>query len=78
MPEIQMVVANNNLKKKRWHYLCSYKNNISNIKMNINLFYKFTKNKPKKFYWHSVNKVSYEFIPSFTKKIITKVEKLYL
>ena len=29
-------------------------------------------------YWHSVNKVSYEFIPSFTKKIITKVEKLYL
>jgi len=78
MPEIQMVVANDNLKKKGWHYLCNYKNNISNIKMNINLFYKFTKNIPKKFYWHSVNKPGHEFIPSFTKKIITKIEKLYL
>ena len=78
MPEIQVVVASNNLKKKGWHYLCNYKNNISNIKMNINLFYKFTKSIPKKFHWYSVNKSGHEFIPSFTKKIITKIEKLYL
>ena len=78
IPEIQMVVENSNLKKKEWHYLCNYKNNISNIKMNINLFYKFTKNIPKKFHWYSVNKLGHEFIPSFTKKIITKIEKLYL
>ena len=78
MPEVQMVISNNNLKIKGWKYLCNYKNNISNIKMNINLFYKFTKNIPKKFHWYSVNKSGNEFIPSFTKKIITKIEKLYL
>jgi len=77
MPEIQMVVANNNLKKKGWHYLCSYKNNISNIKMNIDLFYKFTINIPKKFNWYSVDKSSQEFIPSFTKKIFKKIAKVY-
>jgi len=73
MPEIQMAVANNNLKKRGWHYLCSYKNNISNIKMNIDLFYKFTKNIPKKFNWYSVDRSSQEFIPSFTKKIFKKI-----
>jgi len=78
MPEVQAAVANNNLIKGKWCYLCNYKNNISNIKMNINLFYKFTKKKPKKFYWHSIKKSGNEFIPSFTKKIITKIEKLYL
>ena len=78
MPEIQMEVTNNNLKRKGWKYLCNYKNNISNIKMNINLFYKFTKNKPKKFNWYSLDQSSQEFIPSFTKKIIAKIEKLYL
>ena len=77
MPEVQMIVSNHNLKKKGWNFLCNYKNNISNIKMNINLYYKFTKNKPKKFHWYSVNKSSHEFIPSFTKKIITKIETLY-
>ena len=78
MPEIQMIVSNHNLKKKGWNYLCNYKNNISNIKMNIKLFYKFTKKIPKKFNWYSTSKTSKEFIPSFTKKIITKIEKLYL
>ena len=78
MPEIQIEVVNNNLKRKGWNYLCNYKNNISNIKMDINLFYKFTKNKPKKFNWYSLDQSSQEFIPSFTKKIIAKIEKLYL
>ena len=78
MPEIQMIATNNNLKKGGWHYLCNYKNNISNIKMNINLFYKFVKNKPKKFTWHSINKYNDVFMPSFTKKIIKKVKKVYI
>ena len=33
--------------------------------------------KPKKFNWHPVNKSSHGFVPSFTKRIITKIEKLY-
>jgi len=78
MPEAQMVISNNNLKIKGWNYLCNYKNNISNIKMNINLFYKFTKNKPKKFTWYSIDGSNVAFIPSFTKKIFKKVKKLYI
>ena len=78
MPEAQMVISNKNLKIKGWNYLCNYKNNISNIKMNINLFYKFTKNKPKKFTWHSIDRSNVTFIPSFTKKIFKKVKELYV
>ena len=78
MPEAQMVISNNNLNIKGWNYLCNYKNNISNIKMNINLFYRFTKNKPKKFTWHSIDGSNVTFIPSFTKKIFKKVKKLYV
>ena len=78
MPEVQKVISNHNLKIKGWKYLCNYKNIISNIKMNINLFYKFTKNKPKKFTWYSINGSNVEFIPSFTKKIFKKVKKLYV
>ena len=78
IPKVQTITSNNNLKVKGWNYLCNYKNNISNIKMNINLFYKFTKKKPVKFTWHSVNQPTKKFIPSFTKKIIKKIEKLYI
>ena len=78
MPEVCMVISKNNLKIKGWSYLCNYKNNISNIKMNINLFYKFIKNKPKKFTWHYVNEYNDVFIPSFTKKIIKKIKKVYI
>ena len=66
-----------NYKIKGWIYLCNYKNNISNIKMDINLFYKFTDQKPKEFKWHSMNRPTNEFIPSFTKKIFKKVSILY-
>ncbi len=78
MPEVQMVISNNNLKIKGWKYLCNYKNNISNIKMNINLFYKFTNNIPKKFTWHPFGQSRNEFIPSFTKRIFKKISKLYI
>ena len=78
MPETKIVTAGEKIKKKGWIYLCNYRNNISNIKMNINLFYKFTKNKPKKFTWHKINQSESEFIPSFTKKIFKKISKLYI
>jgi len=43
IPETK-VVKSNNKQNNGWTYLCNYKNNISNIKMDINLFYKFIKN----------------------------------
>ena len=45
--------------------------------MNINLFYKFTKQKPLKFQWYYIDRVEKEFIPSFTKKIFKKILKVY-
>ena len=76
IPKIQLVNSSNNRKKVTWIYLCTYKNSISNIKMNINLFYKFTKNKPKNYKWYSTKNVVNEFIPTFTKKIINKINKV--
>ena len=76
IPETKIVTSNNK-KNNGWIYLCNYKNNISNIKMNVNLFYKFIKNKPKNFTWHPINRRSNEFIPSFTKKIFKKIAKVY-
>ena len=76
IPETKLATSNNK-KNNGWTYLCNYKNNISNIKMDINLFYKFIKNKPKKYMWYSIDRRSNEFIPSFTKKIFKKVAKVY-
>ena len=45
--------------------------------MDINLFYKFIKNKPEKYTWYSIDTRSNEFMPSFTKKIIKKIAKVY-
>lgn len=77
IPEIKVIFSKNILKKNKWNYLCKYSHNISNIKMIISLFYKFTEKKPKNFFWYSINDSNIEFIPSFTKKIFRKVEKLY-
>ena len=78
MPEVQIAMTKKNTKKKGWNYLCNYKNTISNIKMDINLFYKFTKHKPEKFIWHPIERSKNVFIPSFTKKIFKKIDKLYI
>ena len=78
MPETRIASSSTKIKKNGWIYLCNFKNSISNIKMNINLFYKFTKTKPAKFTWHSIYQSENEFIPSFTKKIFRKVSKLYI
>ena len=76
IPEIK--AEKSNIKKNNgWIYLCNYKNNISNIKMNINLFYKFARNKPKKYKWYSIDRPNNEFIPSFTKKIFKKIAEVY-
>ena len=63
-------------KNKNWKFLCNYKNSISNKKLSINLYYRFSSKKPPKYNWYYLNKNS-EFIPTFTKKIFTQVSHLY-
>jgi len=63
-------------KTKSWKFLNSYKNSISNLKLNINLYYKFSNKKPSNYNWYFL-KNNKEFIPSFTKKIFQKVSTLY-
>ena len=63
-------------KNKNWKFLCNYKNFISNKKLNINLYYKFSSKIPSEYYWYSLNKNN-EFIPSFTKKIFKQISHLY-
>ena len=61
---------------KNWKFLKNYKNSISNLSLNINLYYKFSKKIPKSFNWYSLNN-NKEFIPSFTKKIFNQVSTLF-
>jgi len=61
---------------KNWKFLCNYKNSISNKKLNINLYYKFSTKIPSEYNWYSLNK-NKEFIPSFTKKILKQISHLY-
>ena len=63
-------------KNKNWKFLCNYKNSISNKKLNINLYYKFSSKIPTGYNWYSLNKNN-EFIPSFTKKIFKQISHLY-
>jgi len=63
-------------KIKSWKFLNNYKNSISNLKLNINLYYKFSNKKPSNYNWYFL-KNNKEFIPSFTKKIFQKVSTLY-
>tara|TARA_B100001029_G_C15040981_1_gene443603 strand:+ start:42 stop:1046 length:1005 start_codon:yes stop_codon:yes gene_type:complete len=61
---------------KSWNFLCNYKNSISNKKLNIDLYYKFSKKIPKDLSWYSLYNKK-DFIPTFTKKIFKQVENLY-
>ena len=63
-------------KDNNWKFLCNYKNSISNKKLNINLYYKFSSRIPSKYDWYSLKKNN-AFIPSFTKKIFKQVSILY-
>ena len=71
-------IENTSSKKilKNWKLLSKYKNSISNKKLNINLYYKFSKNIPTDYSWYSIKK-NKDFIPSFTKKIIKQVSVLF-
>ena len=62
-------------KNKNWKFLKNYKNSISNLKLNINLYYKFSSKKPSNYDWYFL-KNNKEFIPSFTKKIFDHVSIL--
>jgi len=72
LPKIKEVSKKN----KNWKFLCNYKNSISNKKLDINLYYKFTSQIPSKYNWYSLSKNN-EFIPTFTKKIIKRISQLY-
>jgi A/G-specific adenine glycosylase len=63
-------------KCKSWKFLKNYKNSISNLKLNINLYYKFSNKKPSNYSWYFL-KDNKEFVPSFTKKIFQQVSILY-
>ena len=74
LPEIRE--AKDNARTRDWKFLKKYKNSISNKKLNINLYYKFSSKIPSSFIWHSMNK-NKEFIPTFTKKIFRQVSTLF-
>ena len=61
---------------KDWNFIKNYKNSISNQKLNINLYYKFSNSIPVTYNWHPL-KNNKDFIPSFTKKIFKQVSKLF-
>jgi A/G-specific adenine glycosylase len=61
---------------KDWKFLKNYKNSISNLTLNINLYYKFSNKIPKSYNWYLLNN-NKELIPSFTKKIFNQVSTLF-
>jgi len=66
----------NNSVNRDWKFLKNYKNSISNLSLNINLYYKFSNKIPKSYNWYSLNN-NKEFIPSFTKRIFNQVSTLF-
>ena len=66
----------NNSIKEDWKFLKNYKNSISNLNLNINLYYKFSNKIPKSYNWFYINN-NKELIPSFTKKIFNQVLTLF-
>ena len=74
LPEIKE--TNNYTKDRNWKFLKNYKNSISNLKLNINLYYKFSNKLPPNYSWYSL-KENKEFVPSFTKKILRQVSTIF-
>ena len=66
----------NSPENENWRFLKNYKNSISNLSLNINLYYKFSNKIPKSYNWYSLNN-NKELIPSFTKKIFNQVSTLF-
>ena len=61
---------------KNWKFLKKYKNSISNLELNINLYYKFSDKIPSSYNWYSLEN-NKEFVPSFTKKVFRQVSILF-
>ena len=79
LKEYNLPIVKEKLKKnkfKNWNFLCNYKNSISNKKLNINLYYKFSNKIPRMYNWYSLQD-NKEFLPSFTKKIFRQVSSLF-
>ena len=74
LPKIETIKRKKSL--KNWKLLLKYKNSISNKKLNINLYYQFSKKIPNNYSWYSI-KSNNEFMPSFTKKIFKQVSVLF-
>ena len=72
----EMKKAKNIKNNKNWIFLNNYKNSISNKKLNINLYYKFSNTIPPNFFWYSLNSEK-DFVPTFTKKILKKISRLF-
>ena len=66
-------ISHNN---RNWKFLKNYKNSISNLKLNINLYYKFSDKIPASHNWYSLEE-NREFVPSFTKKIFRQLSTLF-
>ncbi len=68
--------TNNSINDQNWKFLKNYKNSISNLRLNINLYYRFSNKIPSSHNWYSLEQ-NEEFIPSFTKKIFRQVSTLF-
>ena len=73
LPPITETVGTNKI--KNWNFHSNFKNFISNKKLNINLYYKFSSKLPLQSQWFSL-KENNEFIPSFTKKIFKQISNI--
>ena len=74
LPKIQKKRAQ--FKYNKWKFLKKYENSISNKKLSINLYYRFSEKIPQNFNWYSL-KNNEDFIPSFTKKVFKQVSVLF-
>ena len=59
-----------------WRLLKNYNKIISNKKLNINLYYKFSSKIPDNLNWFSMER-NKDFIPTFTKKIFKQLVRIY-
>ena len=73
LPPIIKTRSKNNT--KNWNFHSNFKNFISNKKLNINLYYKYSSTLPLQSQWFSL-KTNNEFIPTFTKKIFKQISRL--
>ena len=71
MPKIKE--SNNSIRIQDWKFLKSYKNSISNLKLNIKIYYKFSNKIPSSYNWYSLEK-NKEFIPTLQKKYLDKFQ----